>query len=192
MGLTTIIRKERLKEKQLRLLVLGLDNAGKSSVVARWLHRSSIDDIAPTFGFSIHDLHINGSLLTVWDVGGQESIRPFWRSYYEGETEAVCFVVDASDRVRVGKAREELGKVLAGEGEERRGIVGASVLILVNKLDIEGAMSVEDVKLFLKLSDFSSTEHDINLIGCSALQDPDSCMTALHWIVDSVNKRRFA
>src|SRR6185437_2700969 len=97
MGLATIIRKQRLKDRQMRILVLGLDNAGKSTIVARWLGSSNLQDMVPTFGFQIHDVHVDDCIVTVWDIGGQESIRAFWRSYYEGETDAVCFVVDAAD-----------------------------------------------------------------------------------------------
>lgn len=184
-----------MKDRQMRFLVLGLDNAGKSTVVARWLNHD-IDSIAPTFGFEIHDIVVEegSSLVTVWDIGGQECIRAFWRSYFEGGTDAICFVVDAADTARMNKAKAELAKVLLSEGEEKIGVFnggGASVLVLVNKQDLPNSSSLDHVKEVMKLEEFSSSEHDINIMGCSAKQNAESCTLALQWLVKSVNKRRY-
>lgn len=76
---------------------------------------------------------------TVWDVGGQDKIRPLWRHYYQN-TQGVIFVVDSNDRERCGEAAEELQKMLR-EDELR----DAAVLVLANKQDLPNAMSVAEV-----------------------------------------------
>jgi ADP-ribosylation factor-like protein 2 len=79
MGLLTIIRKAKLKELEIRLLLLGLDNAGKSS-----LFGESLDEVSPTLGFDIRTLEWQNKIrANVWDIGGQETIRHFWRNYFE-------------------------------------------------------------------------------------------------------------
>lgn len=108
----------------------GLDNAGKSTVLDRWIKsQSEVNDsasasadkkdtkICPTFGFEIKtilttlpDSH-SPIRLNFWDIGGQKSIRPFWRNYYE-ETDAIVWVIDSADSDRLEMCKEELQSVL--------------------------------------------------------------------------------
>lgn len=70
-----------------RILVLGLDNAGKSTILAR-LSEEEIATIRPTQGFVVKSLKHDNIRLNVWDVGGQKSIRPYWRNYF-ADTDAL-------------------------------------------------------------------------------------------------------
>lgn len=91
----------------------GLDNAGKSTVLNRWLNPPGAPiTICPTFGFEIKSLQLSPEkCLNFWDIGGQKSIRPFWRNYYE-ETDAVVWVIDSIDRDRLADCRRELEIIL--------------------------------------------------------------------------------
>jgi GTPase SAR1 family protein len=89
----------------LRILVLGLDNAGKTTVVRRLLGQP-IDKIQPTLGFSIQTLtyrrrHGNNDddslRLHLWDIGGQKTIRSYWRNYFDGQIDGIIWVVDSID-----------------------------------------------------------------------------------------------
>ena len=82
MGLLSIIKKVKQKEKEVRILVLGLDNAGKTTVL-RKLCDEDISVIEPTLGFNIKTLDYAGYKLNIWDVGGQQTIRAYWRNYFE-------------------------------------------------------------------------------------------------------------
>tara|TARA_B110001450_G_C17425959_1_gene401854 strand:- start:401 stop:649 length:249 start_codon:yes stop_codon:yes gene_type:complete len=82
MGLLKIIKKTKQKEKELRLLILGLDNAGKTTVVKKFLGEDT-SEIAPTLGFQIKTVFHQGFKLNFWDVGGQTTIRSYWRNYFE-------------------------------------------------------------------------------------------------------------
>ena len=82
MGLLTILKKVRQKEKEVRVLVLGLDNAGKTTVLKKF-NGEDISTISPTLGFSIKTLEYKGFKLNVWDIGGQQTIRSYWRNYFE-------------------------------------------------------------------------------------------------------------
>lgn len=108
------------------LLCSGLDNAGKTTIVKKF-NGEDISTIAPTLGFTIHTLEYMGYRLNAWDVGGQHSLRSYWRNYFE-TTDALIWVVDSSDRLRLDDCREELNKLLV---EER--LVGATLLVLANK-----------------------------------------------------------
>ena len=77
-------------EKKLRLVVLGLDNAGKSTILAS-LADEDVTTITPTAGFSIKTVRHGGYELTVWDLGGQASIRKYWNKYFKDTDGIVCF-----------------------------------------------------------------------------------------------------
>lgn len=98
MGLHTIIRKSKRREREMRLLMVGLDNAGKTTVVKR-LNGEDISGISPTLGFSIKSMLFGDYRLNIWDVGGQKSLRAYWRNYYE-RTDGLVWVVDSADKFR--------------------------------------------------------------------------------------------
>lgn len=82
-GLLSILRKLRSSpEQELRLLLLGLDNAGKTTIL-KTLASEDITHITPTAGFNIKSVISEGFKLNVWDIGGQRKIRPYWKNYFE-------------------------------------------------------------------------------------------------------------
>ena len=109
-GLLKILRGLRKSEKEARILVLGLDNSGKTTIL-RSLSDEGHEDIAPTQGFNIKALSTEGFKLNVWDIGGQKAIRPYWANYYEG-TDGLVYVVDSSDDERLEESTEELEQLL--------------------------------------------------------------------------------
>lgn len=145
MGLLTIIRKTKRKEKEMRLLMVGLDNAGKTTIVKR-LNHEDISNTSPTLGFQIKSLAYNQYRLNIWDVGGQKSLRAYWRNYYE-KTDGLVWVVDSVDVIRLEDCRQELQDLLK---EER--VAGATLLVLANKQDIQG----QSKRLFLDLTSWNA------------------------------------
>ncbi|EGR32276.1 hypothetical protein IMG5_090240 [Ichthyophthirius multifiliis] len=99
MGLLKILKKTKEKEKEMRLLILGLDNAGKTTILKKF-NGEDIDKISPTLGFNIKTLQYEAYKLNVWDVGGQTTIRSYWRNYFE-QTDGLIWVVDSSDKMRL-------------------------------------------------------------------------------------------
>ncbi|PAV56743.1 hypothetical protein WR25_05007 isoform B [Diploscapter pachys] len=138
MGLLTILRKQRAREREMRILILGLDNAGKTTIMKKFMGQST-DQIEPTLGFNIKTVEFKGFALNLWDVGGQRSLRSYWRNYFE-QTDALIWVVDSGDKERLAQCSEELKKLLS---EER--LVGASLLVLANKQDLPGAATVQTI-----------------------------------------------
>ena len=69
-------------DQELRILLLGLDNAGKTTLMKQ-LANEDVTHITPTQGFNIKSVQSAGYKLNVWDIGGQRKIRPYWRNYFE-------------------------------------------------------------------------------------------------------------
>ena len=118
----------------MRLLMLGLDNAGKTTVVKKF-NGEDIDLIAPTLGFNIKTLEYRGYKLNIWDVGGQTSLRSYWRNYFE-QTDGLIWVVDSADRARLADCKAELQVLLqqerlAGTQRTRRPAPESQALALV-------------------------------------------------------------
>merc|ERR1711965_920556 len=110
MGLLSLLRKLKRSETEVRILMLGLDNSGKTSILKR-LSDEDITHIMPTQGFNIKSLMHEGFKLNVWDIGGQKSIRPYWRNYFD-QTDALVYVIDSADRRRMEETGVELGQLL--------------------------------------------------------------------------------
>merc|ERR1712224_546457 len=106
-----LLRKLKRSDQEARILVLGLDNAGKTTILKK-LSDEDITHIMPTQGFNIKSLVYDGFKLNVWDIGGQKTIRPYWSNYFES-TDALIYVVDSSDERRLEESSKELKELLA-------------------------------------------------------------------------------
>merc|ERR1719281_323443 len=125
-------------KKHMRILMLGLDAAGKTTVLYK-LKLGVVLTTIPTIGFNVETVEYRNIRFTVWDIGGQDKIRKLWRHYYRG-TQGLIFVIDSSDRDRIDDARDELFKILADEEMN-----DAVLLVLANKQDLPNAMSTNEV-----------------------------------------------
>ena len=140
-----------LGKKDVRILMVGLDAAGKTTILYQLKMGETVKTI-PTIGFNVETLDYKGLNFTVWDVGGQYKIRVLWKHYYQN-TDALIFVVDSNDRSRIDgddSAREELQKMLAEEE-----LKDCAVLVLANKQDLNGAMTPGEVTEKLGMTDSS-------------------------------------
>jgi ADP-ribosylation factor-like protein 2 len=167
-------------------LILGLDNAGKTTLLKK-LCGEDTGKVEPTVGFNIETLSYHNLYnLNFWDVGGQKSIRAYWRNYFE-QTDGLIWVVDSADKNRLQICRDELNSLLQ---EER--LAGASVLILANKQDIPNTYSVEEISQILKLNDDNErmkTRH-WKIVPCSAIVG-NGVVDGLDWIVTDISSRIF-
>merc|ERR1712054_581588 len=133
MGLLMSKVWERMISKsEMRILMLGLDAAGKTTILYK-LKLGEVVTTIPTIGFNVESVEYKNITFTVWDVGGQDKIRPLWRHYYQN-TQGIIFVVDCNDRERVGEAKDELNRMLS-EDELREAVL----LVLSNKSDLPQA-----------------------------------------------------
>ncbi|KAM4605396.1 ADP-ribosylation factor-like protein 14 [Polymixia lowei] len=144
------------KQPEARVLLLGLDNAGKSTLLYKQKYNVSVGTV-PTIGFNVEMIEARKSgkniALTVWDVGGQERMRQYWKSYHQ-DAAAIVFVVDSSDTARLDEARQELERTLSSDH-----LRGLPVVVLANKQDVNGALTVMDITERFNLRKMCSGRH---------------------------------
>jgi ADP-ribosylation factor-like protein 2 len=115
-------------------------------------------------------------------LGGQKSLRSYWRNYFEA-TEAIIWVVDSVDKMRLGECRSELHDLLK---EER--LMGSTLLVFANKQDISGACSLQEIRTLLELD--SIHKHHWTVMPCSALTG-QNLLEGIDWLVNDVAQRLF-
>lgn len=142
--------------KECRILILGLDNAGKTTILNRLQNDSDeVMQTVPTIGFNVETLQYKNIKFQVWDLGGQTSIRPYWRCYFPN-TDAIIFVVDSADVERLAIAKQELCAML--EEEELRDSI---LLVFANKQDQKGALNASQISEALGLPNLRNRQWSI-------------------------------
>ncbi|EDO05297.1 putative ADP-ribosylation factor-like protein 2 [Babesia bovis T2Bo] len=180
MGLLKVIRKGKALEQEIRVLLLGLDNAGKTTIL-KCLNGEDISRVEPTLGFNIKTLEHNGYQVNFWDVGGQKTIRSFWRNYFES-TDALVWVVDSADVLRVDDSRREIDSILRQDQMSQ-----CTLLVLANKQDVSGALSVQEIQERLGLEHVTN-ERSWRIHGCSGVTG-EGIIEGLEWLVNDVARR---
>merc|ERR1712061_597645 len=177
-GLLSILKKMRKDEKEARILMLGLDNAGKTTILEK-LSEEDISHIMPTQGFNIKSLVHEGFKLNVWDIGGQKTIRPYWSNYFEG-SDALVYVIDSSDKRRLEESGTELAELLA---EEKLGAI--PLIIFANKQDLLNATTPDQISETLKLGAVKDRTWTIQ--ACSATKG-DGLQEGMEWLINEAQK----
>ncbi|XP_060691591.1 ADP-ribosylation factor 4 [Hemiscyllium ocellatum] len=179
MGLTlSAILQKVFGRKQVRILMVGLDAAGKTTILYK-LKLGEVVTTIPTIGFNVETVEYKNVCFTVWDVGGQDKIRPLWRHYFQN-TQGLIFVVDSNDRERIQEASEELNKMLL-EDE----LKGAVVLVFANKQDLPNAFTISEMTEKLGLKSLSNTTWHVQ--ATCAIQGSGLC-EGLDWLSSELSK----
>lgn len=167
-------------EKERRILMLGLDAAGKTTVIYK-LKLGEFTNTLPTIGFNVEKIVYKKLEMTMWDVGGQDKIRQLWRHYYQG-TDALIFVVDAADPDRLEEAAKELKHILNDDLMR-----DCALLILANKMDLPGAMSVKEIVQGFQLSKERSRPW---FVQPSIASRGDGLYEGLDWVANTLRKSK--
>lgn len=161
-----------------------------------------MNTVSPTLGFIIKTIDYEGYKLNIWDVGGQKTLRSYWRNYFE-KTDALIWVVDATDRLRIEDCRTELHGLLQEEvrrpapttkingalltRREQR-LSGATLLVFANKTDVQGCMTGEEMEEALRLGHIQT--HQWRILRCSAMTG-ENLKEGLAWVVEDAKARLF-
>lgn len=132
-------------KKEFRILMLGLNNAGKTSILFK-MNLGEFIQVAPTTAFNVETVDYNNIKFQIWDLAGQKGIRPYWKSYYP-DTQAIIFVIDSTDQARMKVAKEEFLMLL-----EQEELANVPVLILANKQDLPNASQEAEITQLLGLT----------------------------------------
>ncbi|KTW28571.1 ADP-ribosylation factor [Pneumocystis carinii B80] len=166
-------------KKEMRILMVGLDAAGKTTILYK-LKLGEIVTTIPTIGFNVETVEYKNISFTVWDVGGQDKIRPLWRHYFQN-TQGIIFVVDSNDRERISEAREELMRML-NEDELR----DAVLLVFANKQDLPNAMNAAEITDKLGISNIRNR---IWYIQATCATSGDGLYEGLDWLSLNLKKK---
>jgi ADP-ribosylation factor protein 1 len=130
-------------------------------------------------GFNVETVQYKNINFNVWDIGGQDKLRPLWRHYYDG-TNGIIFVVDSSDRNRIQAARLELHKMMNDES-----LRDAALLVFANKQDLPNALGAADLSDQLGLHALRHRQWYIQ--SCCATTG-DGLYEGLDWLSETLQK----
>ncbi|XP_033098434.1 ADP-ribosylation factor-like protein 3 [Anneissia japonica] len=181
MGLLGLLRKLKSEpNKELKVLLLGLDNAGKTTIL-KALAGEDYTKITPTRGFNIKSVSTQKWKLNVWDIGGQRKIRPYWKNYFDN-IDVLIYVVDSADTLRMEEAGLELNELI--QDEEK--LAGVPVLVFANKQDLPLAKRASDISKDLLLSSIRDRKWQIQ--ACSAYTQ-EGLENGMTWAVQTTAKK---
>jgi ADP-ribosylation factor 1/2 len=168
--------------EEMRILIWGLDAAGKTTI----LYVSKLGEVVttiPTIGFNVETINFRKLAITAWDVGGRDKIRPLWRHYF-ANTQGLIFVIDSNDRERMPEACEELHK-MASEDELR----GLPILIMANKQDLPNAASVDEIAKLLDRSALDKRMISWHIQPCSATEKR-GISEGFDWLANAMRSKK--
>lgn len=162
-------------EQEMELAVLGLQNAGKTTLVNLFATGTFTEDRIPTVGFNLRKVKKAGVTLKVWDLGGQQRFRSMWERYCRG-VNVIVFVLDAVDKERFTSAKLELLEIL-----QRPSLANIPLLFLANKSDLPNA--VTDPQEIIHTFDLKSIkDREVAVYSVSA-KNRTNVDTVLRWLI---------
>ncbi|CAH2086817.1 unnamed protein product [Euphydryas editha] len=170
------------------VLILGLDNAGKTTYLeatktkfTKKYKAMNPSRITTTVGLNIGKIDVDGVRLNFWDLGGQQELQSLWDKYY-AECHGVIYIVDSSDRDRISESKETFDRMIGSEH-----LTGVPLLVLANKQDIPDCMGVHTVKPIFNQNAHLIGARDIMLMATSALTG-DGVDEGIRWLVDCIKR----
>lgn len=170
------------KKKEFNILVIGLDNSGKSTLLNNLKPNDKKEiNINPTVGFNSEKINFKTLNLNFFDMSGQGRYRNLWEHYYR-ESDAIVFVIDSSDRMRLVVANEELNDVLNHSEIKDKNI---PLLIIANKKDIKGALGENSLRNELEINGIRGKKFEIFATDGLTGQGVDE---AFEWLENELKK----
>ncbi|XP_015930118.1 ADP-ribosylation factor-like protein 5B isoform X1 [Parasteatoda tepidariorum] len=163
-----------------KVVIVGLDNAGKTTILYQFL-MDEVVHTSPTIGSNVEEVVWKNVHFIMWDLGGQDSLRAAWNTYYSN-TEFLIVVVDSTDRERLSITKEELWRMIAHED-----LTKSAVLVFANKQDIKGCMTPAEISEQLNLT--SLKKHRWHIQACCALSG-EGLYQGLEWIYSNLKNRK--
>ena len=164
-----------LYNKKANIVFLGLDNAGKSALL-HVLKTDRVTQTRPTIHPHSEELKMGNLALNTYDLGGHETARKIWKDYFPA-VNAILFLVDSVDVKRFPEAYKELNDIL-----ETPELVNIPIAILGNKIDMAGAVSIEELKAALHYDELMAKENRPMEVFMTSVTKKIGFSAALEWI----------
>lgn len=180
--------KYLLNKDEYFVLILGLDNAGKTTYLEQTKtkftkHYKGINPskITTTVGLNLGEIETSNVRLRFWDLGGQEELQSLWDKYY-AESHAIIYLVDSYDRERLHESKETFSRMITNSS-----LRGVPLLLLANKQDLDHTLSVADLKSEFHEFARSGGIRDCKVMGTSALNG-EGVNEGIEWLVQCVKR----
>lgn len=167
----------------MRILIVGLDNSGKTTILNYMKPKKASMETVPTVGFSVEEFTKNNIQFSAFDMSGQGKYRDLWETYYI-QCQGIVFVLDATDEIRFAVARDELFHILEAPDLKNRHI---PILFFANKMDLPTASA--PMVCMGKLGLSSLTETTWHMQASSAISGA-GVEEGLKWLIDAINNRK--
>ena len=164
--------------RQAKLAMMGLDGAGKTTVLYK-LKLNEVVTTIPTIGFNVEQVNFQNLEMTIWDIGGQGTIRNLWRHYLLNN-DALIYIIDSNDRDRLEEARDELWNII--QNDDTR---GTPLLIFANKQDLPMAATTAQVTEGLGLHKLTDRPW---YMQSTCAKSGEGLVEGLTWLSDEVKK----
>ncbi|KAI8897731.1 ADP-ribosylation factor-like protein 6 [Globomyces pollinis-pini] len=168
-----------LRKPQFNILCLGLDNAGKTSLLHQLRSRMSLSDPIPTVGLEVQRVSYKNLILTFVDMSGQGSYRNLWQLYFNSSN-AIIFVIDGTDKERMSVVHDELENIVNFKSTKNSPIV-----FFVNKMDLSTCISPSECVEILGINRIK--DRNWTIFACSALTG-DGISDGMMWLTDELIK----
>ena len=179
MALLDLLKGFKKFEKDPNLLILGLDNAGKTTLLHN-LTQEKVKTTEPTQGVNIKTIIQEGFTINVWDIGGQKDLRQYWSAYYD-DCDAILYVVDSSDEERLTECNDQLKQLMKEEKLKK-----VPLLVYANKSDLPSVFEADEIVDKLELNEI--VDRDWSLYACSALKG-FGIMEGMKWLMAKVAEK---
>ncbi|CAB4066899.1 ARFRP1 [Lepeophtheirus salmonis] len=175
------------------VLILGLDNAGKTTFLESAKAKFSLDrkkksvfkinpaKITTTVGLNIGRIEVNSVRLNFWDLGGQSELQSLWDKYY-AECHAIIYTIDSNDRERISESKVSFDSMISNEN-----LKGVPLLVLANKQDLPECMGVREVKPIFHENDESIGSRETMVLPTSGLTG-DGISEGIEWLVQCIER----
>lgn len=160
---------------------IGLDNSGKSRIVYNLVNTDQSQEYVPicTAGAAFYEIQMGGSSFRIYDVGGLGRYREQW-PYYISQSDAVCFVIDKSDKDRLGRVREEITEVLKLCAQK-----SLPLLILSNKTDLDKEITISDIQ---SITQVGASRIEYTIKECCAVTG-DGINAGREWLMSHIKPK---
>jgi len=178
--------KHITQKEEFFVLILGLDNAGKTTFLESAKTKltpnhkgANLSKITTTVGMNLGKIDTNGVRLNFWDLGGQEELQALWDKYY-AECHAVIYVVDSGDGERVEESKETFDRMIKNEN-----VRGVPLLVAANKQDLADCMGVREVKPLFESNTEELGCREVMVLATSGLTG-DGVEEGIKWVAQCV------